>query len=646
MKVTTILDQIDLGSIALPEFQRGYVWNREQVRGLMHSLYRKYPVGSLMVWVTRPEDAAARGDGQMSPGSVKLLLDGQQRMTSLYGIVRGRPPKFFDGNEAAFKDLYFNVEDEVFEFYAPIKMKDDARWISVTNLMQEGIATFMTHFVEAGVAGDQLKKYINRLNAVAGILDIDFHIEEVVGEDKTVDVVVDIFNRVNSGGTKLSKGDLALARICAEAPDARDQMKALLKKWEGAGYYFSLDWLLRNVNTILMNEARFTALKDVTPEQFRDGLKRSDKAIDAALNMIASRLGLDYWRVLGAPGAIPLLTRYLDVRGGHINEARQRDRLLYWYVHSMLWGRYASSTESVLNQDLHAIESPEGAVDNLVALLRQNRGSLTIEPNDFIGWSTGARFYPLLYMLTRVAGSRDWETGDELKAHILGKMSQLEVHHVFPKARLYEAGYERAQVNALGNYTFLTKETNIRVSDADPAVYLAKYADRDPALLESHWIPMDRELWHVDRYLDFLEARRELLAKAANQFLDRLWNGSLPEPEARLSVVERVEAPSVMTSIADEEEARVLGEIMTWVRLQGLPQGALIHEVAGEDGTVLALFDLAWPDGLQAGLSQPVALLLGEEIEVEEIANQLGYRYFTDVDTFREYVKREILAGA
>jgi hypothetical protein len=72
MKIETILDSIDLGSIALPEFQRGYVWNREQVRGLMQSLYRRYPVGSLLVWETRTEEAHARGDGTLSPGYVRL----------------------------------------------------------------------------------------------------------------------------------------------------------------------------------------------------------------------------------------------------------------------------------------------------------------------------------------------------------------------------------------------------------------------------------------------------------------------------------------------------------------------------------------------------------------------------------------------
>ena len=87
MNISTILDQIDNGAMALPEFQRGYVWNREQVRRLMHSLYRRYPVDSLLVWVTKTEGAPSRGDGTLTPGSVELILDGQQRMTSLYGLM-------------------------------------------------------------------------------------------------------------------------------------------------------------------------------------------------------------------------------------------------------------------------------------------------------------------------------------------------------------------------------------------------------------------------------------------------------------------------------------------------------------------------------------------------------------------------------
>src|SRR5438067_8593149 len=140
MRVSTILDHIDSGHMALPEFQRGYVWNRDQVRGLFDSLYRRHPVGGLLVWATESKTTAYRGDGPLVAGVFKLLLDGQQRMTSLYGVVRGKPPKFFDGNVQAFTGLRFHLESETFAFYQPVKMHDDVLWIDVTALLSRGQA--------------------------------------------------------------------------------------------------------------------------------------------------------------------------------------------------------------------------------------------------------------------------------------------------------------------------------------------------------------------------------------------------------------------------------------------------------------------------------------------------------------------------
>nr|MBD2365396.1 DUF262 domain-containing protein [Anabaena minutissima FACHB-250] len=389
MNITTILDQIDLGSIALPEFQRGYVWNRDQVRGLMSSLYRKHPIGSLLVWETKTEQATKhnRGDVKLVAATVKLLLDGQQRVTSLYGIIRGKPPKFFDGNAQAFTGLYFNLEEEIFEFYAPLKMKDNPLWVNVTELMQQGVGFFIQNLLKIPELVAGLTTYINRLNKLEGIKNINLHIEEVSGEDKTVDVVVEIFNTVNSSGTKLSKGDLALAKICAQWPDARNELKTRLAKWSKAGFDFRLEWLLRCINAVTTGEAMFSALKDVDTATFQNGLYKAEKAIDTLLNLISGRLGLDHNRVLGAVYAFPVMVRYLVERDGHLKDHQERDKLLYWYVHTLLWGRYAGSTESVLTQDLHILESPDSPLDQLIANLRQNRGDLESELPT-LTWST------------------------------------------------------------------------------------------------------------------------------------------------------------------------------------------------------------------------------------------------------------------
>ncbi len=662
MRISTILDEIDSGFMALPEFQRGYVWNREQVRGLFHSLYRGHPVGGLLVWATEAEVAAHRGDGQSAAGIVKLILDGQQRITSLYGVVRGRPPKFFDGNERNFSGLRFHLEEEVFEFYQPVKMRDDLLWVDVTRIMQEGhsgLGTLGTQFTESSEYAGRVGVYFGRLTKLLGITEIDLHIEEVTGADKTLDVVVDIFNRVNSGGTKLSKGDLALAKICAEWPDARDTMKAKLEEWKRAGYGFTVDWLLRSMNTILTGEAKFSFLHDKSADDIREGLSRATTHLDTCLNMIAGRLGLDHDRVLFGKNALPIMVRYLDRKRGSLSE-RERDRLLYWFVQAGMWGRFSGSTETFLDRDLAVLEDSEDSLDALLDEFRQWRDSLRIAPVHLDAWGVGARFYPVLYTLTRMGKARDWCSGLLLHQHMLGRNSRLELHHIFPKAKLREYEqrdgmgpvYNRPEINALANICFLTKECNLRIGAQLPEEYFPRVEDSHPGALASQWIPENRDLWKIENYPDFLKARRELLAAEANRRFEELLHGDpdIWQAETALdSVPAGPAAPSVSTSspiggVATASEEEKIEAINAWVEKQGLPRGRISHELFNETAGVRhTVLDLAWPDGLQVGLSAPVAVLLNEPSEVLATANEAGYRCFTAAESFCSYVELEIL---
>ncbi len=648
MKVSTILDHIDNGHMALPEFQRGYVWNREQVRGLFTSLYRKHPVGGLLVWATESTGADYRGDGSLASGVVKLLLDGQQRMTSLYGVVRGKAPKFFEGNERAFTGLQFHLEEETFQFYQPVKMRDDSLWIDVTKLMQAGSSGLGSYIAEISSDPEVAPKvgdYVGRLSQVLSIVDVDLHIEEVTGPDKTLEVVVDIFNRVNSGGTKLSKGDLALAKICAEWPAGRDAMKSMLKEWEKADYSFNLDWLLRSVNTVLTGEAKFQYLHNKAATEVEAALNKAKNHIDYCLNLIAGRLGLDHDRVMFSRFAIPVMVRYLDASKGALSEI-ERDRLLFWFLQTGMRGRFSGSTESFIDKDLAALEGKDGGLDKLIEQIRLWHGGLAVEPGHFDGWSLGARFYPVLYWLTRAGEAKDWGSGLPLKANMLGKMSKLEVHHIFPKAQLYKEGYDRATVNALPNFCFLTKNTNLEISDRLPEEYFKEIEKNHPGALASQWIPMDHELWKIDNYDCFLEARKKLLAQEANERLKQLLHDQdLGNEEGQ---AER-EQPSAIVSggFSCDEEEQGLEDLNEWVAQQGFPKGELSYGYSDpESGTQLAVFDLVWPNGLQQELSQPVAVLLNEGEDVLSIASQAGFRCFTTCDDFKHYVTAELLGDS
>ncbi|MDE3262507.1 MAG: DUF262 domain-containing protein [Acidobacteriota bacterium] len=639
MKISDILASIDAGTLTLPQFQRGFVWNRDQVRALFSSLYRRHPVGGLLIWVTGPETAAHRGDKDLPPGAVKLLLDGQQRLTTLYGVLRGTLPPFFDGDERTLTGLRFHLRNEVFEFHQPVKMRDDPLWIDVTGLMKAGK---VGPTLKAAVPNpEEWEEPLDRLSALLGIRDIPMPQQELVGEAMTLDIVVDIFNQVNSGGTTLSKGDLALSRICGDWPEAREEMKSHLARWKRHGYKFKLDWLLRTMNTVLTGRAEFSYLRDRDSGQIRNALERAAKQIDSTLGMIADRTGLDHARVLFGPFAVPVMARYLDRRHGQLSP-RDWGKLLFWYLHAGMWGRFSGSTETKINEDIHAVET--GGLDGLIEKLRAWRGGFQVEPQHFDASTVGARFYPVLYFLTRVGEAQNFCDGVRLKTGMLGTMARLELHHIFPKKVLRDAGYEQRQINALANFCFLTKACNLHLGADPPQEYFPRIASEHPGALESQWIPMDPRLWCVDRYPDFLAERRALLAAAANRHLagfvedDDRWTGAqLAKPAAALIV----EPPG---GIKSEDERETLEDLQDWMRQQKLPEGELSWDLADETtGEQLAVVDLAWPRGIQEGLTGKVAVLIDEDVATHRIVARAGFRCFDSVQGFQEHVRRDVL---
>ena len=154
---------------------------------------------------------------------------------------------------------------------------------------------------------------------------------------------------------------------------------------------------------------------------------------------------------------------------------------------------------------------------------------------------------------------------------------------------------------------------------------------------------MDRNLWKTENYRDFLAARRDLLAKAANDLLDNLLAGSVPESQSTTPILDR-ELVIIPGGVDSEDEQSILNECNGWLAQYYLEQGEYRYELTDEaTGQSLAYLDLAWPDGIQVGKSEPVALLLDEGQETIEAANRKGYRCFRDFDSFKTYVLKEIL---
>ena len=660
MKVDAILTNVELGKIALPRFQRGYVWKRRQVREFFDSLYRKHPVGSLLTWLTTGDDGT----------TTELLLDGQQRVTSLYGAIKGRAPAFFSGDDGAFSNLRFHAGNERFEFFQPIKMKDDPLWFDVTEVMKAGDGGLPGLLEKKlGTPGAHIDptRYIevnNRLLRLLSVTDRDLHIEQIADERKNIDTVVDIFNRLNSAGTTLSSGDLALARIAAKWPDVRREMGRHVEGWREHRFHFTLDWLLRCMNAVVHGEAAFQHLHDTPGKQVKDGLQRTVKHIDAVLNQISLRLGLDHSRVLFGRFSIPVMVRHLVLRPPGVMSTDEWNRLLYWFLQAGMRGRFSGTTETKIRQDLVVVDGTSDGIERLIEDIGTKWGRRRVAASDFDAWSLGARLYPALYWLTRVGGARNFCDGAELKAGLLGKGAQMEVHHIFPKAVLYEAEYTKPHVNALGNLCFLTAECNKWIGAACPAErspyvrgkhdpdlrriglegYFAFVREKNPGVLESQWIPMDEDLWRVKNYPAFLEARRSLLADAANLHLAALYPGHAEILDAVDEPLRVTVPPASRPHFSSADEELILEELQDWMSGRGLAPGEFGYELRdAATEQAVAIIDLAWPNGLPEGRGRPVALLLNESAETYRAVSQAGFDCHTSVEAFKEYVDGQIV---
>lgn len=648
MKIIDIINNIDNGTLALPVFQRGYVWKRPQVKDLMNSLYRGYPVGSLLTWTTTGQQVRDSGAIQESTTmAVNLLLDGQQRITSLYGVIRGKQPRFFDGDASAFEGLYFNLESEDFEFFAPARMRNNPLWVKVTDLFDQsgGYNGLIQRLVSNPEHSANMSAYLTSATKVQNIQNTDLHILEITGVDKTTDVVVNVFNRINSGGTKLSKGDLTLARIGSHWPEARPEMQQRLAKWSRqAGFVAPLDWLLRCMNAVITNSSEFERLEPekVGVESIRQGLHQTENAVDRLLEAMRSHLFMDTDRLFNSKQAFPVMVRYLVNCGGRFPDQATMARLLHWYISVAIWGRFSGPTETVINQDLTALSGTTDPVDGLLRNLRLSHGERTISHENFNLSYTSARFYPLLYVMTRAQDGRDWGTGNQLRHHSLGNHTNLEMHHIFPKAYLRRNGVSARDANNMGNIAFQTRETNREIGAKSPVEYMPAVAANWPGALESQWIPVDRELWKVENYHQFLEARQRLLAGSANAMLDTLRAGVIPPAGMPAEIGQQATImPATAPTVFDpDDEDTILERVNDFAKEKGLPSGESAYEVFGEDDREpITVLDMAWPDGLQVGLSQPVALLIDEEAAVIKAAGNAGFRVFTNERDFRRYVE-------
>jgi hypothetical protein len=526
-QIAELIGDIEKGRLILPEFQRGYVWKAKAVREFLDSLYRGYPTGSFLIWRT-PDPGRIRGQDEDEDGDSKvfqLILDGQQRLTSIYTLMKGTPPPFYEA-ESLYFDLYFNLLDEEFSYYKKTTMKDRAEWIPVTEFFRRGLPDFFRDRTESSPETQALyMESFAKLQKLDAIRAYSYFVTSV--SETKIDRVVEIFNLVNSTGTKLSKSDLALAHICSSWPEARQTLRDAQANYESHGFLFGLDILVRFTSTVATGSGLYEPLYNTPIDKIKAAWQEVKPALDYLVNFLRAEAYIDSDQHLKSPYPLVPLVVQLVRHGGVFQDQREKRDFLHWMFAALMWGRYSATTDSKLNADVAALKSAEPAAA-LRANIVKERGRIDVQAQDLDGAGVYSTFYPMTYIVARADGAIDWFDGNPLYSQNVGAIFGLEAHHIFPTSVLYKQRYKtddtahRRIVNQVANLAFLTKKANLKISNEEPLKYLEEIDVHYPGALASQFVPLDRELWQVERFEDFLAERRRLIAAAINRFMGEL----------------------------------------------------------------------------------------------------------------------------
>lgn len=563
--VHELVAKIERGEIRIPEMQRRFVWKKTQVRDLLDSLYRKYPSGTILTWETDEEVATREFDinqdkPQRQPHSYQFLLDGQQRLTSLSSILRGKQV-YVKGLKLPI-DILFNLEhpddieeitevseDEETEDNTDLDADEDTidasedeilkqsnrmafvvhsknlaqlpQWVSVTSVFKE---TDDTPFLkEAGITSmddPRYARYTDRLKRLRDIKDYKYRVH-ILGRDKSYEEVTEIFVRVNSRGTKLRSSDLALAQITAKWPGSWELFESFRKERAKDGMNLDLAIHIKNLVAFATNQSRFKIVGNLSKNRLDKGWEKAKEGMEYALNFLRSNVGIDNPALLSSPFIIITLAMHAYSKGYELSK-EEKKQLRYWILVANTKARYSrGSSETFLDQDLSTI-SDNQSIDRLLQHIEGQAGHLNILPADLENKSSKSSYFKTMFLAFRKSGACDWSSnqlGISLKHS--GEKYKLQFHHIFPKALLKKIGLSDQKINDICNMAFIGGATNRKISDKAPADYLPEVIEKIGAdQLDKQCIPNNETLWKVEAYEDFLRERRSLVANRLNKFLE------------------------------------------------------------------------------------------------------------------------------
>lgn len=570
--LNTLIQNIDIGTIALPEIQRPFVWKDKKVRDLFDSLYKGYPVGYFLFWETL-DDASAKniGTDQKQKIANLLIVDGQQRLTSLYAVIKGKEVVREDYSTEKIK-ISFNPLEKKFVIPDAATRRSAKYFQDISEIWAPNVDVFqlVTNFINKMKESNELSPenittIQNAFMQLKNLEDFPFSVLEL-SQEMDEEQVADVFVRINSEGKKLNQADFILTLMSVFWDEGRNDLENFSKqsklpsKSEASPFNYiiepSPDQMLRASVGLAFRRARlqyiYSILRGKDLETGKVSTELRENQFARLKESQAQALNIQNWheflKAINQAGYTNgkyvssdnnLLYSYVFFLMGKIDFKVDLYELKHliarWFFMCCVTGRYTGSPESKMEMDLANFRGLETKEDFKKQLNDIIESQLT---NDFweitlpLDMATSSSRSPSLFAYYAALNVHNalglfskLPVNELLRTGLRANKSPLEKHHLFPKAWLIRSGItESRDYNQIANFALIEWSDNIDISDQPPKDYFPKYESRfDEETLDKmkywHALPDD---WVNMGYEDFLQERRVLIAKVIRKAFGKL----------------------------------------------------------------------------------------------------------------------------
>ena len=515
--IKKMIDRISSGDIRIPAFQRNFVWEADQVAFLLDSIHKEFPIGVIILWKTTNRLKTEKQLGYFKLPEpekdypVNYVLDGQQRLTSLFSVFQTELSP--ESNE--WIDIYFdmfaeeNIQESLFLALENSEVDLD-RHFPVKTLFDS-----VAYRKATAPLSDPLKIKIDELQDKFKTYLIPHETFETDDQNK----VAIVFERINRAGAELNVFELLSAWSWSEDFDLVDKFDELQEGIIDHGFddlCHDKDLLLRICAGVISGKTTPKSILDLNGDEIRSRFEEIRNGILGALDFLKRELNVRHYKMLPFPGLlVPLSTYFATTSSDGVRyTSKQKEVISRWFWRSLFSRRYSSGVNERQATDI-----------NEMLQLKQNENHLFKYPNDDIkfdfkktNFSSGAANSKTHILLLNTLSPKSLLSGANIDLDkVLKKGSRHEYHHIFPKKHLERKGFLRNQINILPNICFLTRADNNAIKDNAPKKYAKSINSKTREnYLNAAAIPQD---FDSTKYEEFVENRTRILESLAKKLM-------------------------------------------------------------------------------------------------------------------------------